>query len=136
MSKKGKVLTTEERSEITRLYIERHKVADIADAYGIDKSEVSRIAVENGASPRKPNYFGTGRKAVKQSKNKVCPNCKKTVSVAGAKFCCFCGADIRTKREILVEKQKRLLQYMTLLPEAVRDECRDTILATIEELKG
>lgn len=134
MSRKGKVLTTEERCDITRLYIERHKVAEIAEAYGIGKSEVSRIAVENGATPRKPNYYGIGRKG--KAKDKVCPNCKKTVAVAGAKFCCFCGADIRTKREILAEKQKRLLQHMILLPEAVRDECRDTILATIEELKG
>lgn len=124
-------LTSDEKNGVLRLYEEGEKVANIAKQYGIEKSSVSRIAVELGAAPRRPSYFGTKRNSVK-----VCPRCKKAVNVAGAKYCYHCGADVRSKRDILIEQNEALLKLFAFLPENSRDTFRDTILATIKELKG
>ena len=129
-------LTNEQKHEIKQLYDDhKNKVADIAKAYRIEKAEVARIAVELGASPRRQSTFGVTRGVQSGQPQKKCPNCKRAAPIDAAKYCCFCGADIRTPSEKLIEKQQKLLQHFAFIPQAVRDESRDIILETIEYLK-
>ena len=68
-----KKLTCEEKQEIKELYLNKsNKVADIAKAYGIQKRHVTDVAVEGGATPRKPNFYG-----VKKTQKKYARTAKK-----------------------------------------------------------
>lgn len=106
------------------------KVSEIAERYGLLRGEVARIAVGMGAKPRTKKF---GSKS--GVKNKVCPNCKKVIEVKGARFCCYCGSDIRSRLDVLIEKNKQLLNRITEFPISSRDEFRDVLLLNIEELE-
>ena len=106
-------------------------VGEIAEKYGVGRAAVARIAVEQGGQPRCAKKYGK-RHGVK---NKVCPKCKKLIEVQDARFCYYCGSDIRSNRDILIEKNERLLQEITQLPVNIRDEFRNVLLANIKELK-
>ena len=99
--------------------------------YNLRRGESARIAVALGAKPRTKKF---GQKQG-DKKNKTCPNCKKTIEVKGARFCCYCGTDIRSSKDILIEKNKHLLNLIVDLPINNRDLFRDVLLANIEELE-
>lgn len=125
-------MTEEMKRELLRDYENKSiTVGEIAEKYGINKAVVARIAVEMGGQPRCAKKYGK-RHGVK---SKVCPKCKKRIEVKGARFCCYCGADIRDSKDRLIEENERLLQSVCELPECLRDEFRDILLANIKELK-
>lgn len=135
IGKKGKGnMTQETKIAIFEEYQNRaNKVGDIADKYGILRADVARIAVEQGATPRRPNKYGhklNGQHII------TCPNCRKRIDVKGARYCCFCGGDIRSPQDILTEKIEKVITYVSYLPANVRDETRDTLLAAIKEIRG
>ena len=126
-------MTEETKREILRDYENKEiSVASIADKFHVSRSAIAKIAVEMGGQPRRQNAFGKKR----GGKCKVCPKCKKTVDVKGARFCCYCGADIRNHIDILIERNERLLKISGLLPQNERDEFRDVLIANIKELQG
>ena len=126
-------ITEETKREILKDYENKEiTVTQISKKYGIIRSKVAKIAVEMGAQPRCEKKYGKRYVA----KSKVCPNCRKTVDVKGARFCCYCGADIRSDVEILVERNKKLLEVITNFPVGNRDELRDVLLENIRVLSG
>lgn len=127
------ILTEDTKRRLLEDYNDHSKpTREIAEKYGIDRTTLARIAVEMGATPRRPNAYGKRG----GGKNTVCPKCHKTIDVKGARFCCFCGSDIRTEKEILCEKIEKVISYVRFLPENMRDETRDVMLAAIKEIKG
>ena len=107
-------------------------VAEIASRYNIARSMVANIAVELGAQPRHEKAFGKRH----GEKRRVCPKCRKTVDVKGARFCCYCGADIRNNIDILIERNQNLIKSLTQLPINERDEFRDVLIENIKVLQG
>jgi transposase-like protein len=129
-----KILSEETKRELLRDYENKNiTVEEIALKYGVGKAEVAKIAVEQGATPRREKTYGKSQ--VRKGKGKACPRCKKLTEVKGARFCCYCGADIRSNKEILAEKNEELLRVVCQLPENVRDFFRDVLLANIKELR-
>ena len=127
-----RILDEETKRELLRDYEDKSiTVSEIAEKYGIIRPMVAQIAVEMGGQPRREKAYGKRH----GHKNKVCPKCKKLVAVQGARFCCYCGADIRDSKDRLIENNERLLQRVCELPECFRDEVRDVLLANIKELK-
>ena len=125
-------MTEETKREILRDYENKNiTVGEISTKYSIARSRVARIAVEMGAQPRREKAFGKSR----GRKSKVCPKCKKRVEVSGARFCYNCGADIRSDRDLLIEKNEHLLQELLMLPQGVRDLFRDVLMENIKQLK-
>ena len=117
-------------------YLNRqNKVGDIAAKYHIMRADVARIAVEMGAKPRCEKRFGkhNGESA---KPARICPKCRKSIDVNGARFCCFCGSDIRTSKQICLEGLERIMPKIMHLPENMRDEFTQTILMTIKELNA
>ena len=106
-------------------------VGAIAEKYGISKSAVSKIAIEEGAEPRRPKTFGK-RGGVKM---KHCPKCKRIVNVKDAKYCCYCAADLRTEKDRLIERVNRAMNLISFLPAHARDEMQQLLLDVIAELK-
>jgi len=65
---------------------------------------------------------------------RTCPKCRKTVDVKGARFCCFCGADIRSNKELLIERIHNAMSVLMLLPNSHRDEIQRLFLDIKAEL--
>lgn len=129
-------MTQEQKTELLRDYNDRkNKLRDLEQKYGVSRAEVTRIAVELGATPRRPNMYGKAQPR-KGGQTTTCLQCKKRVDVKGARFCPFCGGDIRSPKDKLRERLEKIVQHVELLPFNIRDEVRDTILDTIKELKG
>lgn len=110
--------TQEERQAMLEAYNDRSKsVEKIAEELGVPRGTIERIAVEMGAELRRP------RKNKKEGINgKTCPKCHKKIDVKGALYCCFCGADIRSEKELLIFRINSAMRKTMLLPEGVRDE--------------
>jgi hypothetical protein len=110
--------TQEERQAIFEAYNGRKKTLEnIAKEFGTNRGSVVRIATQMGAVLRRP------RKNQNEVKNgKTCPKCHKTIDIKGALYCCFCGADIRSEKELLIDRINGAMRKTLLCPEAIRDE--------------
>lgn len=129
------MLTQEQKQAIYEDYKDRSKkVGDIAQKYRIMRGEVARIAVEMGAEPRKAKTFGVSRKA--GAAVRKCPKCHKVIEVKGARFCCFCGMDIRSNKERLIERIEGAMPVIAHLPANMRDDAQQLFIDIIKELKG
>lgn len=97
-------MTQETKAEIAKMYSDKsNKTRDIIKQYGISYNRLSAIAEEFGIPPRrKPT----------NSKIKRCPQCHSGVSVTGALFCPYCGSDIRTEDEKLIDRVVWLLSII------------------------
>ena len=133
---RGIILTSQQRKEILDLYQDSSVgVKAIAEAYSIDPSTVCRVAIEEGASPRAPK-IGEHR-AMKRSKTtnvRKCNACGKSVDVAGAKFCPYCGNDIRSPKEMLTQRINAFAPKIKYLPENCRDELQNLFIDIKTEL--
>lgn len=127
MNNKSK-LTEDQKLQLLKDYNDGVRVSAIADALGITKSSVSRIAQAMGASARKTKKV--------RDIYKICPKCHKHIEVKGAKFCCFCGADIRSNKELLVERITSSMTKLKYLPDDARDEMQKLLIDIKNELIG
>lgn len=131
-------LTPQQRQEIRTLYMDDSVgVREIAKAYQIDPSTVSRVAKQEGAKPRVPqigeNRPKTRRMPIKKDAKK-CKTCGKHVEIAGAKFCPYCGTDIRSPRELLAQRINAFAPKIKYLPESCRDELMNLFVDIKAEL--
>lgn len=102
-----KKYTEEFKKEVARMYGEGLPIQQIAESFGIDKTQVSRYAHEMGCEKR------LDRQA-KNTKEKVCPTCKHK-NPAGSNFCNHCGNDIRCEEEIMIKKIESLRDYISFI---------------------
>lgn len=132
------MLTHEQKMAIFEEYKDpANRVDAIAKKYGIQRSKVAHIAVEMGAEPRMVKRFDKKGASHQRGKDaRICTKCGKSIDVKGAKFCCFCGADIRTSKEVAAEGLEKIRGLILYLPVNVRDEAQEAILNAIKELKG
>lgn len=122
-------MNKERNQGIYEAYVRGDKVVDIAKQFGVDTTQVSKIALRMGAEARREF------KPRAKKENKSCPKCHKKIEVAGAKFCYFCGADIRSARDILIERIRNATQLISFLPDNARDEMRAVLCDAIAELQ-
>ena len=124
---KVKELTQEQKYAICEEYKDSsNKVEAIAKRYGIYRYDVVNIAVELGAELRRPKKRG--------ATVRICPKCRKSIDVKGARFCYFCGADIRSNKEQLIERIHNAIGHIRFLPESMRDETQRLYLDIKAEL--
>lgn len=94
-------------------------VTSIAQKYGTSTSHISHIVKAHGGELRVPKHsFG---KVIK------CGKCYRKIEVKGAKFCPYCGADIRSEKDLILEKTNKLFSILGLLPESQRDPAQKII---------
>lgn len=133
-------LTQTQRNEIYQLYVDGTPIAEIAAAYGINGSTVSKTAKLLGAKPRinKLTYagkpIGTPSEITASRKYKVCGKCKKHIEVKGAMFCPYCGNDIRTPRDLLIARVASAMTVTKYLPEDMRDTMQKLLIDVKNEL--
>lgn len=127
-----RIITEETKEAIYNDYCDRSKkVEEIAQKYGVSRAAVCEIAIAQGAEPRTQRY---GVK-IGKSRVKVCPKCKKEINITGARFCCYCGEKILTKKEQLCEDLRGLLPELSFLPYDRREKWRTAIIAAVDMLE-
>lgn len=120
-------MTQETKAEIAKLYSDKNnKTRDIAKLYGISRGKLPVIAEEFGIPPRrKPT----------NSKIKRCPQCHSGVSVTGALFCPYCGSDIRTGDEKLIDRVVWLLSIIHKVGIDDQDKAKCVLSDVLERLR-
>ena len=123
------MVTKEMKMAICEEYKDRNnRVTDIAKKYNIDQTSVIRYAVAMGAEQR--------LKRKPKTTARICPKCRKTIDIKGAKFCCYCGSDIRSNKEILIERVENAMTMISFLPVNMRDEAQHLFADVIKELEN
>lgn len=117
-------MTPEIKEQVIQDYLSGMPVKEIGEKYHIDSSVPGKLT-------RKAGFPGRQQAEAKASA-KVCPKCRKKIDVKGARFCPFCGTDIRTEAEMLVEKLEKTTELYRFLPETYRDDFLATISKAIK----
>lgn len=126
----GTPISEETKKAIYELYRDpSNSIAAIAEAYNVDPSNVCKIAKRFGAPPRIVR--------TKKPKNivKVCPKCNKRIEVKDAMFCCYCGTDIRSPKELLISRINSAIPKLKFIPVPdVKDELHKLFVDLKNEL--
>lgn len=117
-----KIRTPEEIQKILEDYRNRElTVAEVCERNLIESSSLSMLLTRMN-EPRRHPKISAGRSAGKSAKAKSCPCCRKKVDLAGARFCPYCGADIRSNNELLADRLLKFAEYNYAMPETIRDD--------------
>lgn len=119
--------TKKQKEKTIELYAAGVPVAEIAGQTGVSKSSVSRIAVSAGLKLRTPKK--------KKGQTKKCAFCGATVD-SNFRFCPYCGRDVRSEDEIIIEQLHSLYDLLSLLPEGSRDEAQNVINKAVAYIGG
>lgn len=93
-----KIVTEEKKREIKRMLEEGRTRHEIAKNCHASTKTIAKIEAEM------------------QGGAKICPSCKRE-STANARFCWYCGKDIRDERDLLIDKVIALRGLIVHLPE-------------------
>ena len=118
----SQIKTDYEHSKMTR--------SEICEKYGISKSTLSNYVRAFGFAPRQ-NRIAYVPYVKREA---VCDRCRRTVSVPGARFCPYCGEDIRTESMKVQDRLSSLLSITNTIPESYRDTYVKTIRDAIRLL--
>ena len=117
-----------EQSDLTR--------KEICDKYGISFSTLTNYVNAFGFEPRQRRLVYSNKPEKNHTQTVLCTRCKKSVSVPGARFCPYCGADVRTESMKVQDSLSSLLSITNLIPESYRDTYVKTIRDAIRLLGG
>ena len=97
------------RKEIIAMYSDKDiPVSEILETYHISWRVLSRILKEEAVPFRSPKAGGP-RSNIKLGK---CPICHKSLMAKDVRFCCWCGSDVRSEGEKLLDKLGELWAYI------------------------
>lgn len=117
----------ETKRKIYEAYCDKsRKLEEISQEFGYDMTYIGKIAKSMGAPPRHVREKRGGAKR--------CPKCRREIKIKGARFCCYCGSDMRTEKELLIERIDRARECISLLPESARDEVQKLFVDIVTEL--
>ncbi len=126
--------TLEEKKQIAAEYADRtNKVIDIRTSYGINSKTLAEIITQMGGELRLPNAHHPNKT---KGNIKVCKKCHKKIDLVGARFCPFCGEDIRDEKELLIEKAQGIFPLLVHLPSNEAETTRQTISDIIKFISG
>ena len=110
-----------EHSDITR--------KEICEKYGISSSTLTNYVKAFGFELRQRHLMYPYKPEKNHTQTVLCTRCKKSVSVPGARFCPFCGEDIRSESMKVQDRLASLVELTSLMPE----NARDTFVKTIRD---
>ena len=119
--------TAEQKKYVLELYEQGVPVIDIHKSVGIATSTITAWVKSSGVALRHP-------KKSNDTKRTRC-SCGELIEPK-FRFCPFCGKDVRSKEDILIEKLNDVLGAITLLPTGERDKSRDTINEAVADIRG
>jgi hypothetical protein len=137
MNMEKKVYTHEEELAICEAYRDRNNtVLDIVDKFGLPDHRHLRKILDKYDVPPRNRYAPRKRHTSLQTVQRKCPECGKAIEQSGARFCWYCGADVRTPKMAAIEGLERcVLGNLELVTPAVRDEMAEAVRNAIKLLK-
>lgn len=93
-----KIVTEEKKREIKRMLEDGRSYTDIKETLHVGQQTIGKVKLEM------------------KGEAKICPSCKRE-STANARFCWYCGKDIRDERDLLIDKAIALRGLIVHLPE-------------------
>lgn len=123
-------LSDERKQKICEMYTSGASYKEIKEATGCHSSTVQKVVKESGIMPRR-TY------TKKPNAERICRKCRKHISVDGARFCPFCGSDIRSAKQITAEGLRKVLVVICdmPMPTSLRDEYANTVRNAIKQLE-
>lgn len=121
---KRRTFTEEERTAIINDYTSGSGTLDILAKYHMTSHTLYALLDENHVPRRRG-----------QSTTKKCGHCGAMVELRDAKYCPFCGHNIMTESEQLIEKLRDKISLLELLPSTERDDFRNVLLKAINYIK-
>ena len=115
-----------EHSDLTR--------KEICEKYGISSSTLTNYVKEFGFELRQRHLMYPHKPEKNHTQTVLCKRCKKSVSVPGARFCPYCGEDIRSESMKVQDSLSSLLSITNLIPDSTRDAFVKTIRDAIRLL--
>lgn len=121
---------------IVQAYQQGKKIAEIAAEFGVNRTRIYTAIKESGIELRCPQKKKRdGSKSVKAD-YKVCPHCKTKANPTKARFCCMCGADIRSEADIILPKlENALMACSNFLPANTVGEVTEAIRAAMAYIR-
>lgn len=120
-----------------RTFTEEEKTAIIND-YTSGNMSYRDIAVKHHmASQTLSDFLDENNVPRKRNRNitKKCGHCGAKFELRNAKFCPFCGHNITTESEQLMEELRDKISLLELLPSTERDDFRNVLLKAINYIK-
>jgi hypothetical protein len=132
----AKIFTDEVKAQICAEYQDKSILStDILKRYKLTSKQFREIIDEAGIPPRSPSAWGRKKDLNGRIIKNVCPKCKKELANKEARFCWYCGSDVRSEKQILIERLNKLAGLCDFIPAADRDEFIKTINDAVKELK-
>lgn len=134
---KTKVYTPEEEAVICEWYRDiNHTVLEIITEFGLNDHRHLRKILNKYDVPPRNKYTPRKARASEPKGQRKCPKCGKAVERANARFCWYCGADVRSPKMVAIEMLDRsVLGNLELVTPAVRDEMAEAVRNTIKLLE-
>lgn len=124
-------ITEEKRKQIAEDYANRNLgTVYLSKKWGMTAAKILKIAEAEGVEPRMK------KKRVSSRSGKTCNKCHKVIEVKGARFCPYCGTDIRSENELLIEKLEKVIGLTVLLSDNDAEEARKVIGEAISFIKA
>ena len=133
-----RIISEEEKRRIVEDYQNPvFRVAEVRKNYCINGTRLKQILDEFGIPLRQPSMSKNKKPPSSQNGTiRICKKCGEKTNNAKAKFCCYCGADIRNQRQILIDRIQAFAPNVVLLPSDTRDEFISLLNAIKNELEG
>ena len=130
------MVRNEERDcRIVELILQELSTKEVAEKIGVSRQTVVNVCHHYGIDLPKRSKKSPEKKTKHQA-TKKCPVCKARNNPSIAKFCCMCGADIRSEADILIENLNKSMDICcSLLPVNSTELVRDAILGAIKYIE-
>lgn len=120
---------------IVQAYQQGKKITEIVAEFGVNRTRIYNALKNAGIELRAPKK-GEHRSKSAEKSYKVCPHCKTKVNPKRAKFCCMCGADIRSEAGIILPKlENALMACSNFLPANTVGEVTEAIRAAMAYIR-
>ena len=111
-------------------------VLDIIDKFGLPDHKHLRKILDKYDVPPRNAYAPRKKRTSLQTVQRKCPKCGKVIEQSGARFCWYCGADVRTPKMAAIEGLERcVIGNLEMVTPAVRDEMAEAVRYAIKLLK-
>lgn len=130
------ILAKETEQAIVEKYVAGEKAQQIQIDLGVSGATMYDVLRKNNVEPRRKGNYPKGGYQKKKAKTRRCPHCKANNNPAGAKFCCMCGADIRSEADIVLEKlDKAMTICIRFLPTNLTEEVVDAMRQAKQQIE-
>ena len=127
----------EDRNKIASMYELGISYDGIIKATNCSRSTIRNVVNEYGLKKRQSHRTSNNLQTPQKMWEKDCPKCRKPVEAHGARFCPWCGTDVRSERQIVAEELERVLCIVCDMnvPADSKDRACNTLRNAIRLLK-